>query len=104
MELRPALRAARYEADERVADLDVRADPLAVEQVGERLRLPLRVVGLQVQLRELQPVALVEQLVDPVAGRVQFESVARVRRDEGPPPAVLLHPQLRVVGPLERAL
>src|SRR5579864_4026499 len=55
-ELRPPLRAVRREADERLADLDLGADPLAVEQLRQRLRFPLRVVRLQVQLGEAQSV------------------------------------------------
>src|SRR5437762_877210 len=39
-QLGPPLRAAGREADERLADLDLRADPLAVEQLRDRLRLP----------------------------------------------------------------
>src|SRR5581483_2134347 len=62
MELRPPLRPRGH-------------DPLAAEDLLERLRLRLRVVGLQVELREPQPVALLEQVVDPVAGRVELEPV-----------------------------
>ena len=62
------------------------------------------IVRLQVQLREPQPVAALQQLVDPVARRVELEPVAGVRRDERPPAAVLLHAQLRLLGPGDRAL
>src|SRR5690348_509897 len=103
-QLGPPLRAAGREADERLADLDLRADPLAVEQLRDRLRLPLGVVRLQVELGETEAVRLAEQLVDPVAGRMQLEPVARVRRHEGAPPTVLLHPELGLLGTAERAL
>src|SRR5579864_5273497 len=97
MQLGTPLRAAGEEPDERLADLDVGAQPFAVEHLGERQRLRLRIVSLQMQFREAQTVALVEQVVDPVAGRMQLEAVPRVRRDECPPPAVLLHSQFRLV-------
>ena len=57
-------------------------------------RLQLRIVGAQVQLRELQLRRAGEQVVEPVAWWMELEPVARVRRDEGPPSAVLLHAQL----------
>src|SRR5205814_7252824 len=76
-QLGPALRASGREADERLADLDLRADPFAVEQLGDRLGLALGIVRLQVDLREAEPVGLGEQLVDPVARRMELEPVAR---------------------------
>ena len=56
------------------------------------------------QLREPQAVAALEQVVDPVARRVQLEPVAGIRRDERAPAAVLLHTQLGRFRPRERAL
>src|SRR3954470_13478317 len=104
MELRPALRAPRDEADERLADLDVAADPLAAEDILERARLRLGIVGLEVQLGQAEPVALLEQLVDPVARRMELEPVAGIRRDERPAAAVLLDAELRRVRASERSL
>ena len=73
-----------------------------VEQLGERLRLALRVVGLQLELGERERLRVAEQLVEPVARRMELDAVARARRDERPPAAVLLHAQLELVGPRER--
>src|SRR6266404_5685969 len=103
-ELGPSLRPAGREADEGLADLDVRTDALAVEEVRERVRLALRVVRLQVQLGEAQPVGRAEQLGDPVARRMELEAVARVRGDERAAAAVLLHAQPRLLGARERAI
>ena len=50
MKLRPSLRAAGEEADERVADLDVAAEGADAEQLGEHARLALRLVGAEVEL------------------------------------------------------
>src|SRR3954470_11867477 len=104
MELRPPLRAAGDETDERVADLDVTPDALAAEDFLERARLRLRVVGLEVQFGKAEAVVLLEQLLDPVPGRMQLEPVAGVRRDERPPDAVLLHAELRLIGACKRDL
>src|SRR4051794_23023218 len=103
-ELRAALGAAADEADDGVADLDVAPVSLEVEDPREGLRLPGRVVGLQVQLRQLQLLALREKVLDPLARRMELEPVAGVRGDEGAPTPVLLHPQLVPLGPLERGL
>src|SRR5207248_5520169 len=67
---------------------------LEVEQARQRGRLRLGIVGEQVQLGEPQVAGLREQLLDPVARRMQLEPVADAGRDEGPPAAVLLDPQL----------
>src|SRR5882757_8016965 len=104
VQLRAALRAPRYEAHERLADLDVGAELCALEYLGQCARLRFRIVRLQVQLRQAQPVALLEQVVDPVARRVQLEPVPRVRRDERPSAAVLLHAQLGLVRARESPL
>src|SRR5579864_2948743 len=103
-QLRPPLWAVGREADERLADFDLGADSLAVEQVCERLRLSLRIVRLQVQLGKAQPVRLPEELVDPVPRRVQLEPVARVRGHERSPTPVLLHAQRRLLRARERVL
>src|SRR5438132_14271955 len=54
------------------------------------------------QLCEAKLVVLAEQLVQPLARRVQLEPIAGVRRHEGPPPAVLLDPKLANLCPRER--
>src|SRR2546423_12939902 len=109
MQLRTALRAARQEAHERVADLHVRADLFALEQLRERACLRLRIVSLHVQLRQPEPRALLEQVVDPVARRVQLQPGTRGRRDERaaaallpPAPGGLLPPGRPAVAPLLR--
>jgi glyoxylase I family protein len=104
VQLRPALGPARHEAHERLADLDVPADALAVEHVRKGLGLRLRVIGLQVEFREAQTVTLLEQIVDPVARRMELEPVAGVRRHERAAPAVLLHAQVGIFGTCDRAL
>ena len=43
-----------------------------------------------------------EQLLEPVARRVELDAVAGARRDERAPAAVLLHAQLELVGARER--
>jgi hypothetical protein len=97
MKLRPPLRAAGDEADERLPDLHVAADALAPEDFLERARLRLGIVCLEVQLGEAEPVALLEQLVDPVARRMELEPVAGIRRDERPAAAVLLDAELIIL-------
>src|SRR5581483_7190627 len=103
-ELGPPLRAAGCEADEGLADLDLRADPPAVEELRDRCRLPFGIVRFQVELGEAETVRLAEQLVDPVAGRMKLQPIARVRGHERAPPAVLLHPELRLLGAAEGAV
>src|SRR5688500_6108527 len=100
VELRPALRAAGQEADDRVPDRHIRPVELGIEQLRERDRLRLRVVGEQVQLRQRELLRVLEQLVQPLPRRVHLESVAGVRGDERAPAAVRLDPQVA----LDRAL
>src|SRR4051794_28588999 len=76
-ELRAALGAAADEADDGVADLDVAPVSLEVEDPREGLRLPGRVVGLQVQLRQLQLHALREKVLDPLARRMGARAGSR---------------------------
>ena len=54
MQLRPARRAVRQEADERAADLHLAAVSLDLEQVGQRHRFLLRILGEQLQLGQAQ--------------------------------------------------
>src|SRR5438067_7032175 len=105
VELRPPLRAAGDEAHERLAHMYAAVGVgLEVEDRRQRVRLLLRIVRLQLQLRHAQVGRSLEQLLDPVARRMQLEPVAGVRRDERPPAAVLLDAQLRVRRPVERRL
>ena len=57
-------------------------------------RLRLGVVGEQLQLRQLEHVPRLEQLVEPLARRMHLEPVAGVRGDERPAAAVRLDAQL----------
>src|SRR4051812_5412998 len=84
-ELRPALRAAADEADDGFADLHAGSVAGGVEDLREGLRLARRVVRLEVQLRKPQRVALREELVDPLARRVELEPVAGVGGGERAP-------------------
>src|SRR4051794_475536 len=43
-----------------------------------------------------------EHLLEPVAGRMELDAIARSRRDERSAAAVLLHAKLELVGPGER--
>src|SRR5918995_608617 len=90
VQLRPALRPARQEPDERVADSDVVPVPLRLEQLHQRRRLLLGLVREQVQLAEHELVGRREQVVQPLARRMHLEPVAGVRGDEGAPAAVRL--------------
>src|SRR2546423_356325 len=54
------------------------------------------------ELGEPQLLLVLEQLVEPVARRMELEPVARVRRDEGTPAAVLLDPQVPHLRARER--
>ena len=56
-ELGPSLRAAFLEADERVADQHVAIEPVDAEDLRERNRLLLRILGPQVELAEAELVA-----------------------------------------------
>src|SRR6185312_5655704 len=103
-ELRPALRAAADEAHDRVADLHAGAVALGVEDGRERLRLALRIVGLEMELRQLQFVSLREELVDPLARRMELQPVAGVRGDERAPAAVLLDAQVVLRSALDGRL
>ena len=78
-ELRPSLGAALLEAHERVADEHVAVEPVDAEDLRERNGLLLRILRPQVELAEPELVASGEQLVDPVARRVDLEPVARLR-------------------------
>src|SRR5438477_3362679 len=100
-ELGPSLRPAADEPDHRVADLDVGPVSFDVENLRERLGLARRIVRFQVQLRQPQLVALGEELLDPLARRMELEPVAGIGGDERAPAAVLLHPQVALLGALE---
>src|SRR5262245_17534076 len=85
VELRTPDRPARDEADGRVAHREIRPPVRDVEQVGEGLRLTVRIVGLEVQLAEREDVGVHEQLLEPLPGRVQLDPVTGAGRDERPP-------------------
>ena len=73
-----------------------------LEQLGERLGLPVRIVRLQLQLGDREHVGVLEQLLEPVARRMQLDAVAGARRHERSAAAVLLDAQLELVGARER--
>src|SRR5581483_8911211 len=91
---------------DRSADVDRVAVAVAIEaeQSRERGRLRVHVVDPQLQLRHapLRPGG--EQLLDPLARRVDLEPVARVGRDERAPAAVLGHAQAIVHRTAEHRL
>ena len=92
VELGPTAGAAGKEADARLPDPDGFVLALELEQVGERRRLDDGIVGAKVELRERQLVARREQLVQPLARRVQLEALSNPGRDEPPAASMLLHP------------
>src|SRR5436190_14289300 len=94
MELGAALRPAWEEADDGLADRDGILAHLDAENVGERAGLRLRLVGAEVELGQLQHLALPQEVLDPLARRVDLEAVTRVRGDERPAAAVLLHAEV----------
>src|SRR5688572_4617622 len=96
VQLRPSLRATGDEADDGVADHHAGAVALGVEEVRQHARLRLRIVREQLQLGQLEDVARRQQLVEPLARRVDLQPVAGVRGDERPSAAVRLHAQLLV--------
>ena len=63
-----------------------------------------RILGLEVELGEPELVLLREELVDPVARRVDLEPVPGVRRDERPPARVLLDAEIEALRAVERRL
>ena len=91
--------ARRAEADDRAADVHGGIVDPEPEDVGEDASLRLRVVRPQLELRDAELRAVIEQLVDPLPRRVDLEPVAGARRDEGAAAAVLLDAEL----PLRRA-
>src|SRR4051794_735516 len=94
LELRPALRPAWKEADERVADLHLGVVHRDVEELCERERLRFGVVREEVELAQAEVVRLGQQLVQPFPRRVDLQAVTRVRGDERAPPSVLLHAEV----------
>ena len=64
----------------------------------------LGLVGPQLQLGQTELRLAREQVVDPVARRVHLDAVARVRRDERAPAAVLLDAQVPLRRPREHLL
>src|SRR5215207_763357 len=101
VQLRPPLRAAGDEADDGVADHHAGAVALGFEQLREHARLRLGIVREQLQLGQLKDLARLQQLVEPLARRMDLQPVAGVRGDERPPPSVRLHAQLLVDGAID---
>ena len=102
VKLGPADGAAGDEADDRFAHVEGRFTVVQIEQLGQRFCLPLRVVGPELELGDRERLRVPEQLLEPVARRMELHAVAGAGRDERPPAAVLLHPQLELVGACER--
>src|SRR4051812_5623233 len=95
-------RAAGDEADDRFAHVQGRFAVVQIEELGQRFRLPLRVVGPELELGDRQRLRVVEQFLEPVARRMELHAVAGAGRHERAPAAVFLHTQLELVGPSER--
>lgn len=102
VQLRASLRSVRKEAHERLADGDCVPRVRHLEQLSERRCLQLGIVGAQLQLRKSQVLLAFQEILQPLAWWMKLEAVARVRRDERPAPAVLLHPQVAKLGARER--
>src|SRR3954463_10321495 len=98
VKLRPSRRAFADEADEGLADLDAVIVHDGVERGRERRRLPTGILGFQPQPGKAHRLAFGEQVVDPLARRMDFDPVADTRRDERPPPRILLDPELEPLG------
>src|SRR5262249_16948383 len=88
---------------QRLSGLDGVERVRRVEQLAERSSLQFRIVRTQVQLREAKHLLLLEQLVEPLARRMQLQPVTGVRRDERPSPTVPLHAQRSPLGAPERS-
>lgn len=99
VELGSPLGAAGQEGDDGVADEHRVSLERGAENVCERAGFGLRLVCTELQLLHVQLFLLREELLDPVPRRVHLDAVARVRRDERPAAAVLLHTEV----PLRRA-
>ena len=104
MELRAPARSARHEPKPRIADQHARTVDAEIENLRQRFGLRLRVVRAQVELAEPQLVLRLQQLVEPLARRMELEPVARVGRDERPSAAVILDAQPKRGRAQERVL
>src|SRR5438874_7006980 len=98
MELGSALGPAGQEADDRLADRDGVVAHLGAEDVSQRPGLRLGLVRAQLQLRQRENFALPQQVLDPVARRVDLEPVAGIGGDERAAAAVLLHAEVPLSG------
>src|SRR5688500_3091147 len=103
-QLRSPLRAAGDEADDCLGEQHGRVLALEVEEFREHAGLLLRLVGLELQLAESELVALADEVLEPVARRVELEAVADAGRDERAAAAVLLYAQVARRRGLERLL
>ena len=103
-ELGAALGPRGEEAHDALAEVHARALALEEEDLGQRDRFLLGVVGAQVELADLELVGLRERVVDPVARRMHLEPVAGLRGDEGALARVVLDLQTEVAGAIEDGL
>src|SRR5439155_11086108 len=104
VQLGSPLRAARDEADGGDADPYSVGFGLEAEQLRQGRRLQRGVVGAQAQLQQAQLAGLLEELVEPVARRMDLDAEARAGRDERPPSVPLLHPEAEPTGALQHRL
>src|SRR2546421_1455936 len=88
------LRTLREEPHERVGDRDRVTCVRHLEELAQRGGLELRIIRAKLELGELELGLSGEQVVQPLARRVQLEPKSGVRRHECSSPAVLLDPQL----------
>ncbi len=78
--------------------MHARALALEEEDLGQRDRFLLGVVGAQVELADLELVRLRERIVDPVAWRMHLEPIAGLRGDEGALARVILDLQPEIAA------
>src|SRR5688500_11572296 len=101
-QLGPALGPTGLEAYERVADEHVGVQPVDAEDLRERDGLLLGVLRPQVELAQPQLVDVAEEILDPLAWRMDLEPVSGLRGDERPLARVVLDLEAEVGRALER--
>ena len=104
MELRAPLRPAGQEADDRVADRDVVPSRSTSSSSASTLAFASGSSASRWSSLRTSSGARREQLVEPLARRVDLEPVADVRRDERAPAAVRLDAELALDGAVDHLL
>ena len=104
MELRPALRPAGEEADDRVADRDVVPSRSRSSSSASAFAFASGSSASSCSSLSVSSLVRREQLLEPLARRMHLEPVAGVRRDERAPAAVRLDAQLALDGAVDHLL